>query len=109
MINMLQIESRCARIARTLDVSASDELTLLRTARELKGVHAHLRQAVVEHARAEGWTPAAARADSALLDMQRELKCALVDYLSLPRKQVHDHLVHALKQSFEALDLLESS
>ena len=108
MIDTSQIVSRCARLGYTLDARAHDEVTLLRTARALKVVHSHLKQAAWTCTRAEGHTPRTVRVEAALDAMEQDLRKVLIDYASLRKPQLHSYLVHALNQSRETLTLLEA-
>lgn len=103
-----RIGARCARIAHALDAPAADEITLLRSARALKGVHSDLRQAIWSHARGQGRTPAIASAVTALDAMEQHLRSVLLEYPALPGNQLRDHVVDALDRSIELLDLLDA-
>lgn len=107
MIDATQIGSRCVRIAGTLDARAQDEITLLRTARSLKVIHGHLKLAMRTRVRTEGRTQCTIRAEAALEAMEQDLRRVLIDYSTMRRPQLHGHLVHALHQSRETLNLLQ--
>jgi hypothetical protein len=108
MIDTLQLDSRCIRLAGVVNAPGSDEVTLLRTARALKVVHSHLRRAAWARTRLEGQTERTAQAQETLDAMEQDLRRVLIDYARLARPQLHMHLTHALDHSRATLELLES-
>jgi hypothetical protein len=108
MIDTLQLGSRCVRLAGVLNAPASDEVTLLRTARALKVVHGHLTQAMWACTRTEGRTQRTTRAQAALDEIEQDLRRVLIDYSRLDQPRLHMYLTHALNQSRETLELLDS-
>jgi hypothetical protein len=106
VIETTQIERRCTRLARTLDARETDEVVLLRAARLMKHVHTDLRRALWAHTKEAGWTQEVGVAEASLRAMEGDLRHVLLGHLGLGKYQMHEHLTHALDQSFEALDLL---
>jgi hypothetical protein len=107
MIDSSQLDSRCVRLAGVLNAPASDEVTLLRTARALKVVHGHLRQATWARTRLEGQTEQTAQAQETLDAMEQDLRRVLIDYSRLARPELHMCLTRALHRSRATLELLE--
>ncbi|MBV9282164.1 MAG: hypothetical protein JOZ41_18950 [Chloroflexi bacterium] len=101
------LERRCSRLARVLEASPGDEITLLRAARALKGVHCQLAEAVRDAA--GGWTYYdRAVAQRALSSMERDLRHVLLNHQTLRDQQVRSCLLHAVQQSFQVLDVMQA-
>jgi hypothetical protein len=108
MIDTLQLDSRCVRLAGVINAPGRDEVTLLRTARALKVVHGHLRQATWARTRLEGRTERTAQAQEALDAMEQDLRRVLIDYSRLGQPELHKYLTRALDRSRATLELLDS-
>jgi hypothetical protein len=108
MIDTSQLDSRCIRLAGVLNAPASDEVTLLRTARALKVVHGHLRRATWARTRDEGQTHQTAQAQETLDAMEQDLRRVLIDYSRLAQPQLHMYLTRALDRSRATLEILDS-
>lgn len=106
MAGLAQIETRCFHIAKTVGSACSDEIVLLRAARIMKRIHTDLRRAVWERVRMEGWTESTTRAEVLLDAIEQDLRRLLLDYPSLCRSELRDHLVRLTDEFFQTLDLL---
>lgn len=107
MPNATDLEIRCVRIAKALRAPAHDEITMLRTARALKGIHAHLKRLVWESVKLHGWTADLKRCQHMLDLLERDLRRVLLEYSSLRGRQMYDLLSRATARSIATLDLLE--
>jgi len=106
MSTLFEIEQKGTKLAKHLSIGA-DEISLLRTARVLNAMRLKVEQLVREHGKAVGWTDDVATAEPLLQGMEHHLRCVLLDYPSLTRDAIRDHLEGALDQLFDALALLE--
>lgn len=109
MIDLCRVERRCARVSRSLGSRSINEIEMLRTARALRNVHADLREILGLVTRENGWTYEAESVEANLQAIEQHLRRALLDYPTLSRHQLREHVLHAFQQAVEALDLLATS
>lgn len=108
MVELSQIGPRCMRLAGTLSHNLIDDVTMLRAARSLKGVHHELQQVARGYARNEGWTYEAAMLQASLDAMERDLRSVLLEYPSQNGREMRQKLHHAVDQALEAFDILST-
>lgn len=109
MLDISRIETRCSRIADTLDVKASDGVALLRTARVLKNLQADLKQLLWQQSKRTGWTEPIARTQLALELTERDLRIVLLEYESMGTAEVCGYLRKACEQFQLTIDVLEQA
>lgn len=107
MIATDHIETRCVRVAHTLQAPGADQVALLRSARILKGVHEDLRRAVWERSGRDSRTELSQRAMRALDGVEDDLRTVLLEYAGMPARQMRSYLEDALDRVLDALEMLE--
>lgn len=104
-----RIERRCQRVGQTVAAPAADQVTMLRSARILKRTHDELSQAVMLEARENGRAHHVRVAEHILLNMDRELRRALLDYAQLSRAEMSACLREAVGMALSVAETLKTA
>jgi hypothetical protein len=104
-----RIERRVQRLNRTVSAPAADQITLLRSARILKRTHDELSRVVMLRAREEGRVSHIRMAEHTLLNMDRELRRALLEYSQLSRGEMATCLREAASMALSVAETLKTA